>query len=190
MPNLVTPMNNNKDRRPHLFATDTEVGDFVRAFEKRTLPYARWTHGSHLAVGCFYVSTLGHDGALRHMPGRIRRYNEAVGVVNSDSDGYHHTVTVFYLRLIADYLELLPKKVTLADAVNLLTSSPLAAKDFPLRFYSEARLMSVAARRRFVAPDLKPLADLAVAVKDEIGKHSKSHCARVWRAGGAPSEAS
>lgn len=170
MPNLVTPMNNNKDRRPHIFATDTEVGDFVRAFEKRTLPYARWTHGAHLAVGCFYVSTLGYDGALRHMPGRIRRYNEAVGVVNSDSEGYHQTVTVFYLRLIADYLDLLPADVLLAEAVNLLTSSALGGKDFPFRFYSEAHLMSVTARRRFVAPDLKPLADLVVAVKAEISK--------------------
>lgn len=163
-------MNNKKDRRLHVFATDTEVHDLVRAFEKRTLPYARWTHGSHLAVGCFYVSTLGYDGALRHMPGRIRRYNEAVGVVNSDSEGYHQTVTVFYLRLIADYLELLPKKVTLAKAVNLLTSSALGGKDFPFRFYSEALLMSVAARHGFVAPDLKPLADLAMAVKAEISK--------------------
>jgi hypothetical protein len=36
--------------------------------------------------------------------------------------------------------------------------SPMGRRDWPLRFYSRERLMSVEARRTFVPPDLAALA--------------------------------
>jgi hypothetical protein len=36
-------------------------------------------------------------GALDEMRPRIRRFNESVGGVNDDQNGYHETLTVFWL---------------------------------------------------------------------------------------------
>ena len=41
--------------------------------------------------------------------------------------------------------------------VNDLLLSPMGRRDWPLRFWSKERLMSVEARRGYVAPDLAPL---------------------------------
>jgi hypothetical protein len=38
-----------------------------------------------------------------------------------------------------------------------LLNSPMGQRDLPLRFYSAERLFSVAARRKFIDPDLLPL---------------------------------
>ena len=102
------------------------------------------------------LDELGLDGAIKLMPGLIRAYNESTGVANTDSEGYHHSITVFYLAVIADFCreqrELAPH-----ERVTALLASPLADKNYPLTFYSRELLFSAAARRDWVAPDLKPL---------------------------------
>ncbi|MFL5475043.1 MAG: hypothetical protein ACJ8A6_05045, partial [Gemmatimonadales bacterium] len=46
---------------------------------------------------------------------------------------------------------------TLAQRVEVLLASPLAHKNALLRYYSRELLMSVAARREWNGPDLRPL---------------------------------
>ena len=41
--------------------------------------------------------------------------------------------------------------------VNALLLSPMGRRDWPLRFYSKARLFSVEARREYIVPDLAAL---------------------------------
>jgi hypothetical protein len=52
---------------------------------------------------------------------------------------------------------LLPPRTPRLAAINLLIEDPLGAKDLPLAFYSRDQLMSVAARRAYVEPDLQPI---------------------------------
>jgi hypothetical protein len=90
-------------------------------------------------------------------PDIIRRYNESVGGVNSDSEGYHETITrVFLVGVRAFVLEAAPSE-PLHKVVNGLLLSPVGRRDWPLRFYSRKRLFSVEARRRFVLPDVAEL---------------------------------
>ena len=42
----------------------------------------------------------------------------------------------------------------LHELVNELLLSPMGRRDWPLRFYSRERLLSVEARRNFVTPDI------------------------------------
>ncbi|MFZ9415304.1 MAG: hypothetical protein ACO3CS_10630, partial [Alphaproteobacteria bacterium] len=75
---------------------DQAVEDIVHRFRARTLPREAWTHQAHLAVGLWHVLRHGEDAALAMLRDGIRAYNEAVGVPNSDTRGYHETVTRYY----------------------------------------------------------------------------------------------
>ena len=87
------------------------------------------------------------------MPGVIRAYNESIGSQNTDNAGYHHTITLFYLRALGQFLE-----GRFGENIGALASavlnSPTADRAFPLKFYSKGVLFSVAARRDWVAPDI------------------------------------
>ncbi|HVI06376.1 MAG TPA: hypothetical protein VM711_09835, partial [Sphingomicrobium sp.] len=89
----------------------------------------------------------------RELPGLIRRYNESVGGVNSETTGYHETISRVFLRGVRLYLGQADLGRPLHVIVNDLLRSPMGQRDWPLRFYSRERLLSVAARRDFVPPD-------------------------------------
>jgi hypothetical protein len=77
--------------------------------------------------------------------------------VNSDSEGYHETITRLFLDGVRQFVAQADATGPLHDLVNQLLLSPTGQRDWPLRFYSRERLFSVEARRHFVDPDLEPL---------------------------------
>jgi len=91
------------------------------------------------------------------MPGMIAAYNESVGGVNSDTTGYHETITQASLGAARTVLAGLPEGVSPGQAFAALMASPMADKDWLLAYWSRERLMSAEARRTWMAPDLKPL---------------------------------
>jgi hypothetical protein len=132
----------------------------VAAFVARTLPKPAWTHVAHLRVGLWHVRRLGETRAVAALRERIRAYNEAVGTANTDSSGYHETLTVFYVRLIADFLEPTTAATDGADEdLEARLIEYCGARDLPLEYYSRDRLLSVEARREWVPPDLKPIGE-------------------------------
>ncbi|WP_263417784.1 hypothetical protein [Terriglobus albidus] len=84
-------------------STHEEIAAFVSAFEAGTLPKERWTHAAHILSGAWYVHVLGPEAALTEMRRHIRAYNEAVGTQNTDSSGYHETITVFWIRMLEHF---------------------------------------------------------------------------------------
>lgn len=137
-------------------AVDTE--SLVAAFLDRSLPKPQWTHHAHLRVGLWHVRRFGAEEAARRLRERIRAYNEAVGTANTDTTGYHETLTVFYVRAIAAFLRagLAPPAETQAALETRLIEA-LGDRALPLRHYSSERLYSLEARRTWMAPDLAPL---------------------------------
>ena len=71
--------------------------------------------------------------------------------------GYHDTITRAYLRGIRLFLEEADVSRPVHELVNELLMSPMGRRDWPLRFWSKVRLMSVEARRGWVDPDLKAM---------------------------------
>lgn len=136
-----------------MFDTSEEIEFFIREFAARRLPKSGWTHEAHLLVGLWYLTHHSPDKALTLVRQRIRAYNEAVGTANTDSSGYHETITRLYLRGIATHI-LAHRDESLPRSLALLLQSPLAHKEWPLSFYSRERLFSVAARRGWLEPDL------------------------------------
>jgi hypothetical protein len=90
------------------------------------------------------------------MPGLIRAYNEATGVHNTDSTGYHETITLASLRAARAWLAARPG-VALHEALNELLTSSFGRSDWLLRYWSKPVLFSVAARRSWIEPDLRRL---------------------------------
>ena len=123
----------------------------------RTLPRAEWTHEAHLAATTYLLVRHPELDLGKVLPTLIRRYNESVGGVNSDTEGYHETITQVFLRGVRLFLEESNTDEPLDKLVNGLLHSPMGKRDWPLRFYSPARLFSGEARRVFVSPDLAAL---------------------------------
>ena len=140
--------------RPRLFATDAEIEHIGEGLVARSLPREEWTHEAHLAATTYLLTRRPDIDLDREMPNIIRRYNESVGGVNSDTEGYHETITRAFLRGVRLFLAEADPGERLHELVNELLLSPMGRRDWPLRFYTPARLFSVEARRNFVPPDI------------------------------------
>jgi hypothetical protein len=139
---------------PRLSATDAEIARLGEGLVACSLEKAEWTHEAHFAATTYLLLKRPDIDVDAALPGLIRRFNESVGGVNSDSEGYHETITRAYLRGIGVFLEEADHGAPLHELVNDLLLSPMGRRDWPLRFWSKDLLMSTAARRHYVEPDL------------------------------------
>ena len=142
------------DSSPRFFTTDAEIIRLGEGLLACTLVRDDWTHEAHLAATTYLVLRRTDIDLEEELPGIIRRFNESVGGVNSDTEGYHDTITRAYLRGIRLFLAEADIRRPIHDLVNELLMSPMGRRDWPLRFWSKERLMSVEARRGWVEPDL------------------------------------
>ena len=142
---------------PRPFISDAEVSHIGEGLLSCTLPRSAWTHEAHLAATTYLLLRHPEVDLDHALPGLIRRYNESVGGVNSDSEGYHETITRVFLLGVRLFLSEADLEEPLCKLVNSLLLSPMGLRDWPLRFYSRARLLSVEARLVFVAPDIAEL---------------------------------
>lgn len=145
--------NHREPIRAGAIVTDDWALHIYHGVVNRSLPRSEWTHPAHLVFATTLIAKEGLARAEVKAPDYIRAYNESVGGVNDDTQGYHHTITLFFLRHIDAYLEPFASDEIGARATRLL-ASPLAATDYPLRYYSKERLFSVEARRGWIEPDL------------------------------------
>ena len=140
--------------RPRLFASNADVARVGEGLLSCTLPRAEWTHEAHLGATTYLLVRHPEVDLDQELPGLIRRYNLSVGGVNSESEGYHETITFVFLHGVRQFLSETSVRDPLYQQVNALLLSPFGQRDWPLRFYSRERLLSVDARQRFLAPDL------------------------------------
>lgn len=141
------------DHSIRFFADAAAIRHVGEGLLARTLPRAEWTHEAHLA-SCLWLLVERPDiDPERDLRAIISGYNESVGGVNDETQGYHHTITMTFLAGVRDFLARTPAS-GLAERVNALLAAPEGRRDWPLTLYSRERLFSVAARMGYVAPDL------------------------------------
>lgn len=143
-----------EEHEPRLFADDASVRHIGEGLIARTLARPEWTHEAHLAA-CVYI-LLERPDILpeRDLPDIIRSFNLSVGGVNSDTEGYHETITQVYIGAVRSFLARTDPALPLAEKVNRLLLAPEGRRDWPLRFYSSELLFSKEARLGWVEPDL------------------------------------
>jgi hypothetical protein len=150
----------NEEYEPRLFADDEAVRHIGEGLVECTLARPEWTHEAHLAA-CLYVVTERPDlVAERDLPGVIRHFNESVGGVNDETQGYHETITQCSIRGVRLFLARTDAALPLVRKVNRLLQAEEGRRDWPLRFFSSDRLFSVPARLGWIDPDLQPLPPL------------------------------
>jgi hypothetical protein len=142
------------DYEPRLFPSEAEIERLGEGLLACTLERPDWTHEAHLGATTYLLLKRTDIDLDKRLPSIIRRFNESVGGVNSDTEGYHETITRSCLAGVRLFLTEADGRKPLHDLVNELLLSPMGRREWPLRFYSRPRLFSVEARRVFVTPDL------------------------------------
>jgi hypothetical protein len=137
------------------FTSDLEIDRIGRGLLERSLPKAQWTHAAHFAAA-FWMTRRPDTRPAHDMPALIRAYNEATGVPNTDTGGYHETITLASLRATGAWLAARPN-MPLHAALNELLAGEYGRSDWLLTYWSRPLLFSVEARRAWVSPDLRPL---------------------------------
>ena len=145
------------DYSPRLFHSDAEIEHIGEGLVARTLPREEWTHEAHLAATTYLLLKRPDIDLDKELPGIIRSYNKSVGGVNSDTEGYHETITRVFLHGVRLFLDEANRREPLHKLVNELLLSPMGRRDWPMRFYSPPHLFSVDARRKFLRPDVAAL---------------------------------
>lgn len=135
--------------------TNTDIERIARGVIDRTLPKAEWTHAAHFAAALWMITRHGPD-AERLMPGMIRAYNEATNTPNTDTGGYHETITLASLRAARFMLEAHPD-TALSDVLAALMAREFGKSGWLLAYWRKETLFSVEARRVWVEPDVKKL---------------------------------
>ena len=143
--------------RPRFFTSDAEIEHLGEGLLACTLKREEWTHEAHLAATTYLLLRRPDVDLDNQLPGIIRRFNESVGGVNSDTEGYHETITRVFLHGVRLFLVTADRNAPLSELVNALLLSPMGRRDWPLRFFTRERLFSVEARRSFVRPDVAVL---------------------------------
>lgn len=143
--------------------TTQDLYTLVKAFENRTLSKCEWTHPAHLAVGLYYCRTLPFAVAKNVMRDGIHWLNDRHGTPNTETSGYHETLTVFWLKRIWNFLDERCEERNLAALSNELIEK-FNDPDLPLKYYSRETLFSAEARRDYLSPDRRSPRRISLSV--------------------------
>lgn len=137
-----------------IYKTDGEIELLIERFENCRVTAKEWTHRAHLTAALWYcLREPDLETATQKMRDGILKLNRAHGVLNTPDRGYHETLTVFWMRAVADFLVMIKDKSSHARLANELIET-CGDSGLPLKFYSRARLFSPAARAKYIEPDL------------------------------------
>jgi hypothetical protein len=139
------------------FVSDEEVAFIGEGLLDRTLPKTMWTHTAHFAATLWLLRCRPEIEPEREMPGFIRGYNEATGGANTDTSGYHETITQASIRAARAFLCEGGSEKPLFSICNALMRSRVGDPDWLMDYWTRSRLFSVQARRMWVEPDLQEL---------------------------------
>ncbi len=133
------------------YKNEHDIAEVVRAFENATIMRDKWKHAEHLTVALHYLCNHDIDNATIRMRNGLFKLLRSFGVDLPKEMPYHETLTIFWMRTVADF-NASKNGDSLLDKANELVAT--YDKDYPLRFYSREYLFSDEARERFVEGDV------------------------------------
>lgn len=107
-----------------------------------------WTHEAHLATCWVALRERTPAETLAYLRQAIQTHNCGIGVANTDTSGYHETLTVYYVTAVA--------QAAAADLPTLFADDHCGRKA-PLEYWSRDLLFGTEARKGWVPPDLAEL---------------------------------
>ena len=145
-----------------IYRSEADVERVGMGLLDRSLPKPEWTHAGHFTATLWLLWHRPDLTLETAMPPLIRAYNEATGVPNTDTSGYHETITLASIAAARAFLARQAADVPLHEVADRLMDSALGRPDWLLAYWSKATLFSVCARQRWIEPDLRPFDPQAV----------------------------
>jgi hypothetical protein len=141
------------------FEDEAALAAHVRGLLDATLPKERWTHEGHVAATAGLMLLHPEIEAEQALRGLIRRLNDSHGVPNSDTRGYHETITRYFLLALRHALARDDATLPPHARVNALLAGGVlgSGKRTLAPYWSDEVLFSLRARREWVPPDRAPL---------------------------------
>ncbi|CAN95790.1 putative acetyltransferase [Sorangium cellulosum So ce56] len=130
---------------------ERDLAALAAAIEDAAIEQRDFSHARHLLLALHYVRAHGPEGALARMRSALQAFNAR----HPPTNGYHETITVAWLTLVARHAADHGGAAVHELAEGLLDRHRSSKALFA--HYSRARLLSDDARAAFVAPDLAPL---------------------------------
>lgn len=134
------------------YRNEDAVREVVEKFERCVYAPEEFIHARHLTVAAWYLCTLAEDVALNRMRESLLRFTAHHG-----KQGYHETITRFWMRLIAEYLR--RQSGDLADVQRINNVVARYPKETIFHYYTRDRVMSEAAKRGWIEPDLRAICE-------------------------------
>ena len=130
----------------------SDDAEFLNAFEDGAITADEWNHRSHVRLAYAYLKRDGYENALVRIRPNLVRQLERIGVSSALDLGYHETLTVAWMRLVHNAISAHGAQ---SDFETFCAEHPyLLTRKLIRALYTRDRLVSWAAKREFVEPDL------------------------------------
>jgi len=133
------------------YRTDQEIQEVVKRFEQCEFKLEEFTHARHLTVAAWYLSEFNPEESLSRMRIGLERFIQHHG-----KQGYHETITRFWMELIGSFLQCAPEGCPFRETVNEVIVR-YGTKEILFEYYTWERVLSDIARREWIEPDLKSI---------------------------------
>ncbi len=107
-----------------------------------------WTHEAHLITCWVALQDRTPGETLAFLREAIQTHNCGIGIRNTDTSGYHETLTVYYVTAVAQ---------AAAPSIEELYDVPSCDRKAALNHWSREVLFGTEARLGWVEPDIAPL---------------------------------
>lgn len=136
-------------------ASEEALDEFFRHWRTGTLPKAAWTHAAHVAVAAYIAFHHREDEAFELTKSGILHHNSCVGTPNTDTSGYHETLTRFWCATVGEFVRS-GGFASRLEAVRGAVERFGADRDRHTLFYSFDVVNDRKARREWIVPDRAP----------------------------------
>ena len=129
---------------------------FLERFETASIPKAEWDHRAHIRLAYEMLARVPFDVSIQRLREGIPRLNRSHGVLDTETSGYHETLTVVWAALVHER-----DPAGSPDFETFVERHPeLLSRELVLEHYAPGTLFSVRARRAFVPPDRRAIPSL------------------------------
>jgi len=135
------------------YKDEAEIHEVVRKFEECAYGLTEFTHARHITVASFYLCTSPPQTALVRMREGLQHF-----ITHHGRQGYHETITRFWMELLENFLGQCPRKTPTLTKVNCALER-YASKETLFEYYSHERVMSDIAKTTWIEPDLQPMSE-------------------------------
>jgi Arc/MetJ-type ribon-helix-helix transcriptional regulator len=148
-------MSNDGKTELHLYpflASPEALEEFYLQWRAGTLPKKSWTHAAHVGVAAYIAYECGPEEALERTRRGIIHFNECAGTENTETSGYHETLTRFWSGVIGGLVRSgrFPSRI---EAVRSAVGRFGEERAYHEGFYGFDVVKSIEARRKWIEPD-------------------------------------